>query len=393
MTNGMGGASKIIPRTYKSGSIIYFEGDKSEYIYVLKAGRVILTSAKLDTGEEVKEEVRQGEFFGVKSSLGKYPREETAQTFSETVVLVLSLADFEKLVIRNIDVVRKMLRVFSNQLRRLGKMQRTVLGEADTINPDMELFRIGEYYFKAGVFQQAQYAFKKFMQYYPDSKYASTAMDRINAIASGRAVPETAPDLPVKGRSRIQEPESDFTFDGMEGEPGMEGAEKSADKGPTINDEMNDFLSDDGLTDLDDFSESGSPKGDSNYIKELFENGGELYSSGEYGQALEVYEKIISSDDIETEEDRIFYENAHFQIGMCNLNLGKQKEALNAFSTVLKNFPSSRNLKKAVYYIARICENAKQNEKAVQYYKRAASMPPQDDMSKQAAMKVKQLQG
>ena len=64
--------SGIITRRYKSGSIIYFEGDKSESIYILKQGRVILTSKKVEKGEmvETKDIIKPGEFFGVKSSLG-----------------------------------------------------------------------------------------------------------------------------------------------------------------------------------------------------------------------------------------------------------------------------------------------------------------------------------
>jgi len=94
----------ILTRVYKPGSIIYSENDKSEYIYILKSGRVLLTYTKIDTGEELKEEVRQGEFFGVKSALGKYPREETAQTIGETVVLALSLGDFERMILKNVNV-------------------------------------------------------------------------------------------------------------------------------------------------------------------------------------------------------------------------------------------------------------------------------------------------
>ena len=122
-------ASGITTRGYKSGSIIYFEGDKSEYIFILKQGRVILTSNKIEQGEivETKEEIKPGEFFGVKSSLGKYPRDETAQTFGDTIVLVLTLADFETLVLKNVNVVKKMLRVFSNQLRKIGKINRETI--------------------------------------------------------------------------------------------------------------------------------------------------------------------------------------------------------------------------------------------------------------------------
>jgi CRP-like cAMP-binding protein len=104
-------------------------------IYILKSGRVFLTYTKVDTGEEVKEEVRQGEFFGVKSALGRYPREETAQNVGETIVVILTLADFERMILRNVNIVRKMLRVFSNQLRRIGKAVRTVLGESENVNP------------------------------------------------------------------------------------------------------------------------------------------------------------------------------------------------------------------------------------------------------------------
>ena len=51
----MGGSLQggIMTRAYKPGSIIYFENDKSEYIYILKSGRVILTYTKIDTGEEL----------------------------------------------------------------------------------------------------------------------------------------------------------------------------------------------------------------------------------------------------------------------------------------------------------------------------------------------------
>ncbi len=222
MSNGaMGQTSGIVTRRYKHGSIVYFENDKSEYIYILKGGRVILTSIKVDTGEEVKEEIKPGEFFGVKSSLGKYPREETAQTIGETVLLVLTLADFERLVLQNVNVVRKMLRIFSNQLRRIGKSQREVLGESESINPAEELFKIGEYYYKVGRVQQAQYAYKRYMEYYPDGKYSGPSMQRIRAIESGSTGgggedfspvgPASPPSAPMRGDENVDF--TDFSID------------------------------------------------------------------------------------------------------------------------------------------------------------------------------------
>ena len=192
MSNGSS-SQGINTRTYKSGSIVYFENDKSECIYILKSGRIILTSQKLETGEEVKEEVRPGEFFGVKSALGRYPREETAQVIKDSVVLVLTLADFERLILKNVNIVLKMLRIFSNQLRRIGRAVREVLGETSTINPEEELFKIGEYYYRAGRFNQARYAYNKYLDYYPNAKYSDLATKRIREIDSGQAESNIAP--------------------------------------------------------------------------------------------------------------------------------------------------------------------------------------------------------
>lgn len=184
----------ITTRRYKSGSIVYFEGDKSEFVYILKSGKVTLTYLKLESGEEVKEDVKPGEFFGVKSALGKYPREETAQIIGETSVLVLKQADFERYVLGNVAVVKKMLRVFSNQLRRIGKAVREVLGETNLVDPANELFKIGEYYSRNGKYQQALYAYKRYMEYYPDGRYAQNAMNKIKNIENGDYAAATIPE-------------------------------------------------------------------------------------------------------------------------------------------------------------------------------------------------------
>src|SRR5687768_1546236 len=106
-------------RTYQAGSIIYFEGDKSEEIYILQKGKVILTAQSLDQKEEIKEDVRKGEFFGVKSTVGHYPREETAQVLIDTTLMTFRLPEFEALCLKNPRIVMQMLKSFSAQLRRV----------------------------------------------------------------------------------------------------------------------------------------------------------------------------------------------------------------------------------------------------------------------------------
>lgn len=103
---------------YTKGSIIYFAGDKDERIFILQNGSVILTSLDIETEKPITEQVKNGEFFGVKSSLGHFPREETATVLTDSVAIALTGQEFEHLFSSNKQVIMKMLRVFSNQLRR-----------------------------------------------------------------------------------------------------------------------------------------------------------------------------------------------------------------------------------------------------------------------------------
>ena len=51
---------------FKANSIIYFQGDLTERIYILKSGKVTLKSTDIETGQEIQDMIQTGEFFGVK---------------------------------------------------------------------------------------------------------------------------------------------------------------------------------------------------------------------------------------------------------------------------------------------------------------------------------------
>lgn len=394
----------ITTRSYKSGSIVYMEGDKSETIYILKSGRVVLTTKKVEdkTWVEEKVHVKPGEFFGVKSSLGRYPRDETAQTLGDTTVLVLSLADFEKMILQNISVVKKMLRVFSNQLRRIGKTVREVLGEGDTINPEVELFKLGEYYFKMERAQQAMYAYKKYLDYYPDSKYASMAKERLQKIKSGDfggggTVPDfSQPAAPPAGVS--DEDMTDFSIE-EESAPAPQPEAGSA-RSPLAG-EMDDFLSENKSGDmLDDFTfdepAASSANNVSQDINEIFYEGMRLFAAGQYQEAVELYNRIINSKSLQGESEKKTFEKAHFELGRCQYKLGKFNEALGTLSGLIKKFPNSTMVKSALLYIGMIFEDLKNFDKAVTYYSKVMSMEPKDQTNKDAQnrlMKIQNSQG
>ena len=395
----------IITRSYKSGSIVYMEGDKSENIYILKTGRVILTIKKVEDKiwVEVKENVKPGEFFGVKSALGRYPRDETAQTVGDTVVLVLSPADFERMILQNLNVVKKMLRVFSNQLRRIGKTVREVLGDSDTVNPELELFKLGEYYFKVEKTQQAQHAYKKHLEYYPDSKYASTCSERLNQIKSGAVSGGNDFSAPFETESPSQSFDSgdDLTDFSIDDEPAKErdtpaaSGEAGGARSPLAS-EMDDFLSDKGSDDLlDDFSfdePSGEQGADLNDINEIFYEAMRLFSAGQYKEATGLYEKILNFKSLQNESERKTFEKAHFELGRSQYKMGMHKEALNSLSSMIKKFPSSDMIKNALLYIGMVFEDVKNFDKAMTYYSKVSTMEPKDQLNRDAMNRLTRLQ-
>jgi CRP-like cAMP-binding protein len=112
---------------YTKGSIVYFSGDKDERIFILQKGILVLTSTDIETKLPVTEQVKSGEFFGVKSALGHFPREETATALTDSVAVVLTVQEFEQIFSGNSQVIMKMLRVFSNQLRQVHKKTESIL--------------------------------------------------------------------------------------------------------------------------------------------------------------------------------------------------------------------------------------------------------------------------
>ncbi|MCX8123419.1 MAG: tetratricopeptide repeat protein [Spirochaetes bacterium] len=367
----------ITTRTYKPGSIVYFENDKSENIYILKSGLIILTSQKLETGEEVKEEVRPGEFFGVKSALGRYPREETAQVIKESVVLVLTLADFERLILKNVNVVMKMLRIFSNQLRRIGRAVREVLGETSTINPEEELFKIGEYYYRAGRFNQARYAYNKYLEYYPNAKYSDLATKRIREIDSGQAESNIAPQPTKRKEVETTEELKDFTLD--------DDIHQAKD---SVVDEMDDFLGTENAQEPA-FDIDESPKGD---ISSMFYDAMSLYSQSDYEAALQLYKKIIAQKSLKNDAENKIYQKAHFEIGRTYFKMGQYNEAIEAFSLLMKKFPQSDLNVNALYHLAMIYEVKKQFDKAKSYYQKVISLAAKEEIGKQASRRLKNLE-
>ena len=406
-------AADIVTRRFKNGSIIYFEGDRSDYVYILKSGRVILTYIKIDTGEEIKENIKIGEFFGVKSAIGRFPREETAQTVGDTIVLAVTRADFEKMILKNVALVTKMLRVFSNQLRKIHRMNREALGQNDSIDPAAELFKIGEYYYKSGSSQQALYSYKRYLEHYPGTKFSEVAMQRIRAIETGSSSSDFQGELsmdenlddvfPVEKKANDDVDLADFSLDDEDSKlsSGLGKGEEDFDFGSdpisdaSLSTEMDDFF---GNTDNEDFGDFFSDDTEINNnldkmdITEMFYEAVSLYSQEDYEKALKLYEKILDFKTLKDNSEKKIYEKAHFEIGRCYLKLGSYNESVKSLSAMIKKFSNSEYVKNSLFHIGMAFEAAGTIDKAIAYYKKVISMEPKDSINKMAFKRMKSFQ-
>lgn len=186
-----------MPKTiqFTQGSIIFFEGAKDSNIYILQSGSVALKSRDLETGVIVSEQVRIGEFFGVKSALAHMPSLVTASVLVNSVVVAMSVLEFEKLFSSKQAITEKMLRVFSKSLRDIHRKTESFLKSGFVaVSPEVGMLSVAQ-------------------AFYNDEHY-KTCMDVLTRISQINPNPSNKADIEklykeakkMEGSSRLKRP-------------------------------------------------------------------------------------------------------------------------------------------------------------------------------------------
>ena len=160
---------------YTADSIIYFAGNHDYRIFILQSGSISLSSIDIETGNEVIDHVKSGEFFGVKSALGKFCREETARALVPSVVIALTVAEFENIFVNNKDLIMKMLRVFSGQLRQIHKKTESILNNITT-DQASGMLSVANSFYNDEQFRPASDVYLKFLKRYPNYSHKNEVM-------------------------------------------------------------------------------------------------------------------------------------------------------------------------------------------------------------------------
>jgi TolA-binding protein len=302
---------------YKAKSIIYFEGDISDKIYILQSGKVSLISVDIENGQELREMVKTGEFFGVKSSLGRYPREETADVLADSVVMVFTIPEFENLIYTNPRINMQMLKVFSNQLRRLHKKVRSLMSIDEQTDAETGLFNIGEYYYKNQKFKPALYAFRRYLTYYPAGIWQGQATDYLIKI-------EKYPQGGAPAGSLNQKAQT--------------GKKPSA------------------------------PEEESKDSK-LYYDGLGFFSQEKYEDAINNFRQYISAN-----PDGEFMVRAVNEIGKSFFLLKRYDDCIKHFTGMIQKFPKHPDLPEFLLYLGLSCDAKGDKQRAAGFYKKVITM-------------------
>lgn len=312
---------------FKANSVIYFQGDLGDKIFILKAGKVLLRSQDIETGEEIKELIATGEFFGVKSALGKYPRDETALVLTDADVLLFNVPEFEQLVLSNTRIIMKMLKVFSNQLRHIhGKVQ-NLISNSEQSDPETGLYSIGEYYFNNRQYKQAVYAFSRYLTYYPSGRFAANAASHLDQAEGGVAKTDSTALFATAGAT-------------------------TADVGrPPV----------------------ANATGDLQAAKGFFE-AVSLANQEKYAEALKIFQRLVASN-----SDPEHSAKAEFEVGRCLVMTSRYDEAIRHLTAVIQKYPKHPDLKDALYFIGRSYQGKNDITWARNFYQKILGLAGEDE--------------
>ena len=348
---------------YKANSIIFFKGDLSDRVFLLNSGKVTLNSMDIETGVEVHDLIKTGEFFGVKSALGRYPREETAQVLTDAAVIAFSVLEFEQLAMQNARIIVKMLKVSSKQLRYVHSQVQNLIGSEEQVKPEMGLYNIGEYYLKNKRYSQALYAYKRYLTYYPSGRYSAEVTQKLQLAedylskygqGKGPASPAAAAE-PAAGSAASPA-----------ARPAAAAAKADqAAAGP-----------------------AAGERGEMPDVAKMYYNAVSLMSQQKYQEAFAQFKKIASAG-----ENPEYSAKAQYEMGRCLYYLSQYDSCIQSFGALIQRYPKHPDLREALFFVGKCYEAKKDAVKAAGFYKKILTLVSEDDaLSRKVKKALRELQ-
>jgi len=298
------------PFPYSNGSLIYCKGEEADKIFILQSGKVSLVFTDIETGHDIRNQVQPGEFFGVKSALGRFPREENAIALADSSVMFFSVPEFEKLAMENTRIVLKMLKVFSNQMRRTHAQVASLL-EVEEVKPDEGLFNVGEKYLKNKRYAHAKYVFSRYLVHYPSGDHVDEAAKKLRLADAA-----LAKEKPPKNNGILSPSPADKTT-----------------------------------------------------VADVYNNAENLISKRKYKEAIEILKQIIN-----VYKEPKWTEKSAYEIGYCLFLLNKYEDCIKHYAKFLTQYSEYPNMRDAIFYMGQSFEKIGNKDQAIIWYEKIIAL-------------------
>jgi CRP/FNR family cyclic AMP-dependent transcriptional regulator len=108
-------------KTYKKNTIVINEGDETDSLYVILAGRVKVFLSGEDGREAVLNHQGPGEYFGEMSLIDRQPRAASVMTVEPSRFMIISRGDFMRCLGNNPEIALNLIKPMTSRIRMLAQ--------------------------------------------------------------------------------------------------------------------------------------------------------------------------------------------------------------------------------------------------------------------------------
>ena len=169
---------------FSRDAYIIVEGKRNaDKFFIIRSGKVRI-SKEVQVVAEEHDILGPGDFFGVVSTMSGHSHIETAQALTDVTLISVQKEQFSQLIQGNAPVAMKIILQFSKRMRYLDDAltSLTLKNKAAEEDPS-HIFNVAEYYARQSLFNQAFYAYHKYIKCCPDGSNVQAAVERMKKIA------------------------------------------------------------------------------------------------------------------------------------------------------------------------------------------------------------------
>ena len=174
---------------FTKDSYIIVEGKpNADRFYIIKEGRVRI-AREADQVIPEASAAGPGEMFGVVSAMSNHSYIESAIAVTDVTLLAVDRKQYGALIRKSIPVAINTIKQFSQRLRSLDETLSRIASKSSASDDASHLFHVGEYYEKAGKYNQALYAFQQYIAYCPTAENIEQVRKKIEKAQSRVVTP------------------------------------------------------------------------------------------------------------------------------------------------------------------------------------------------------------